>query len=297
MSNMTNIPDHFVTQFDANWSHLVQQKMSRLREFVRIDSIEGKEKVYNQLNTSAMSLITSRSGATTPTDIPTAKRYLRAQGYDTVAIFDEFDEVLLGNVVLPTSQTVESHAAAYARTLDQILINALGGTAFTGDGTVGVSLPGSQQIAVNFVESGSVANSGLTLDKLRQTKYILDSNEVDEDDQRVIVVSAKQLQNLLRSTQFTSRDWNDVQALVSGKIDTFLGFKFVRTELLPVASNIRTCFAFAKSGVVLAEAGKEVKIDIRSDLRHSLQIRTKALLGGARLEEKKVVSILCDETA
>lgn len=297
MSNMTNIPDHFVTQFDANWSHLVQQKMSRLREFVRIDSIEGKEKVYNQLNTSAMSLITSRSGATTPTDIPTAKRYLRAQGYDTVAIFDEFDEVLLGNVVLPTSQTVESHAAAYARTLDQILINALGGTAFTGDGTVGVSLPGSQQIAVNFVEAGSVANSGLTLDKLRQTKYILDFNEVDEDDQRVIVVSAKQLQNLLRSTQFTSRDWNDVQALVSGKIDTFLGFKFVRTELLPVASNIRTCFAFAKSGVVLAEAGKEVKIDIRSDLRHSLQIRTKALLGGARLEEKKVVSILCDEAA
>lgn len=294
---MTNIPDHFVTQFDANWSHLVQQKMSRLREFVRIDSIEGKEKVYNQLNTSAMSLITSRSGATTPTDIPTAKRYLRAQGYDTVAIFDEFDEVLLGNVVLPTSQTVESHAAAYARTCDQILINALGGTAFTGDGTVGVSLPGSQQVAVNFVESGSVANSGLTLDKLRQTKYILDSNEVDEDDQRVIVVSAKQLQNLLRSTQFTSRDYNDVQALVSGKIDTFLGFKFVRTELLPVASNIRTCYAYAKSGVVLAEAGKEVKIDIRSDLRHSLQIRTKALLGGARLEEKKVVSILCDETA
>lgn len=295
---MTNIPDHFVTQFDANWSHLVQQKMSRLREYVRIDSIEGKEKVYNQINTSTMSLITTRSGVTTPTDIPTAKRWLRCAGYDTVALFDEFDEMLLGNVVLPTSQTVESHAYAYARTLDQILINALGGSAFTGvDGTTPVSLPSSQQVAVNFVEAGSVANSGLTLDKLRQTKYILDSNEVDEDDQRVIVVSAKQLQNLLRSTQFTSRDYNDVQSLVSGKIDTFLGFKFVRTELLPVASNIRTCYAYAKSGVVLAEAGKEVKIDIRSDLRHSLQIRTKGLLGGTRLEEKKVVQIFCDETA
>ena len=297
MSNMSYIPDHFVTQFDANWSHLVQQKMSRLREFVRIDSIEGKEKVYNQLNTSTMSLITSRSGATTPTDIPTAKRWLRAAGYDTTAIFDEFDEVLLGNVVLPTSQTVESHAFAYARTLDQILINAIGGTAYTGDGTVGVSLPSSQLVAVNFVETGSVANSGLTLDKLRQTKYLFDTNEVDDDDMRVILVSAKQLQNLLRSTQFTSRDWNDVQALVTGKIDTYLGFKFVRTELLPIASNIRTCYAYAKSGVVLAEAGKEVKIDIRADLRHSLQIRTKALLGGTRLEEKKVVQISCDETA
>jgi hypothetical protein len=297
MSNMTNIPDHFVTQFDANWSHLVQQKMSRLREYVRIDSIEGKEKVYNQLNTSTMSLITTRSGATTPTDIPTAKRYLRVSGYDSTAIFDEFDEVLLGNVVLPTSQTVESHAAAYARTLDQILINALGGSAFTGDGTTAVSLPSSQLVAVNFVESGAQANSGLTLDKLRQTKYLFDSNEVDDDDQRIIVVSAKQLQNLLRSTQFTSRDWNEVQALVSGKIDQFLGFKFIRSELLPIASNIRTCYAYAKSGVVLAEAGKEVKIDIRADLRHSLQIRTKGLLGGTRLEEKKVVQISCDETA
>ncbi len=297
MSNMSYIPDHYVTQFDANWSHLVQQKMSRLREVVRIDSIEGKEKVYNQLSTSTMNLITSRSGATTPTDIPTAKRWLRCAGYDSVAIFDEFDETLLGNVVLPTSQTVESHAFAYARTLDQILINALGGVAYTADGTVPVSLPASQQVAVNFVETGTVANSGLTLDKLRQTKYLFDTNEVDDDDQRIIVVSAKQMQNLLRSTQFTSRDWNDVQALVSGKIDTFLGFKFIRIELLPISANIRTCYAYAKSGVVLAEAGKEVKIDIRADLRHSLQIRTKGLIGGTRLEEKKVVSILCDETA
>jgi hypothetical protein len=299
MSAIVQIPEHYTTQFDANWRHLVQQKNSRLREYVTLDSINGKEKSYNQLSEAAMQLITSRSGETRITDQATAKRWIRPKAYDTAKLFDEFDEQLLGEVVLPTSPVVQSHAAAYARTADQVIIEALGGSAYTGEtGVTPTSLPSAQKVAVNYVESGSPANSGLTIGKLRAAKYILDSSEVDEEEERIIAVSAKQLQDLLRTTEITSADYNSVKALVDGSVNTFMGFKFRKTQLLPltVSSDVRMTYVYVKSGIVLAERGLKTHMDVRTDLSHSLQIRSVASLGAARLEEKKVVEIACDES-
>jgi hypothetical protein len=296
---MTQIPEHYTTQFDANWRHLVQQKNSRLREYVTLDSISGKEKSYNQLSEAAMQLITSRSGETRISDQATAKRWIRPKAYDTAKLFDEFDEQLLGEVVLPTSPVVQSHAAAYARTADQVIIEALGGSAYTGEtGVTPTSLPSGQKVAVNYVETGNTANSGLTIGKLRAAKYILDSSEVDEEEERIIVVSAKQLQDLLRTTEITSADYNSVKALVDGSVNTFMGFKFRKTQLLPltVSSDVRMTYVYVKSGIVLAERGLKTHMDVRTDLSHSLQIRSVASLGATRLEEKKVVEIACDES-
>lgn len=299
MSALTQIPEHYTTQFDTNWKHLVQQKNSKLREYVTLDQVQGKEKSYNQLAESSMQLITSRSGETRITDQATAKRWVRPKGYDTAKLFDEFDEQLLGEVVLPTSPVVQSHAAAYARTCDSIIIDALGGTAYTGEsGTTATSLPAGQKVAVNYVESGAAANSGLTIAKLRAAKFILDSNDVDEEEERIIVVSAKQLQDLLRTTEITSADFNSVKALVDGSVNTFMGFRFRRTQLLPLvsATDVRSVYVYVKSGVVLAERGLKTHLDIRTDLSHSLQIRSVANLGATRMEEKKVVEIACDES-
>jgi len=293
---LTNIPNHYTTQFDSNWKHLVQQKNSRLKEYCTLDSIEGKEKSYNQLDATSMAQITDRSGDTRISNQTMAKRWIRPLQYDCAKLVDEFDEQLLGEVVLPTSPIIQSHAAAYARTCDKIIIDALGGTAFTGTtGTTAKDLPAGQKIAANYVESGAVANSGLTIAKLRAAKFLFDSNEVDEEEERIMVVSAKQLQDLLRTVEATSADYNTVRALVDGTLNTFMGFKFRRSQQLPLATDIRSCFAYVKSGIVLAERGLKTHMDIRTDLSHSLQIRSVASLAAVRMEEKKVVEIACDE--
>ena len=293
---LTNIPNHFTTQFDSNWKHLVQQKNSKLKEYVTLDSIEGKEKSYNQLDATSMTQITDRSRDTRITDQAMAKRWIRPLNYDCAKLVDEFDEQFLGEVVLPTSPIIQSHAAAYARTCDKIIIDALGGTAFTGTtGTTATVLPAGQKIAANYVESGAVANSGLTIAKLRAAKFLFDSNEVDEEEERIMVVSAKQLQDLLRTVEATSADYNSVRALVDGTLNTFMGFKFRRSQQLPLAVDIRSCFAYVKSGIVLAERGLKTMMDVRPDLSHSLQIRSVASLAAVRMEEKKVVEIACDE--
>jgi len=293
---LTNIPNHYTTQFDSNWKHLVQQKNSKLKEYVTLDSIEGKEKSYNQLDATSMTQITDRSRETRITDQSMAKRWIRPLNYDCAKLVDEFDEQFLGEVVLPTSPIIQSHAAAYARTCDKIIIDALGGTAYTGTtGTTATVLPAGQKIAANYVESGAVANSGLTIAKLRAAKFLFDSNEVDEEEERIMVVSAKQLQDLLRTVEATSADYNTVRALVDGTLNTFMGFKFRRSQQLPLAVDIRSCFAYVKSGIVLAERGLKTHMDIRTDLSHSLQIRSVASLAAVRMEEKKVVEIACDE--
>ena len=294
---LTFVPDHFTTQFDSNWKHLVQQKNSKLKEYVTIDSIEGKEKSYNQIDATSMTMITDRSRDTRITDQTMAKRWIRPQQYDCAKLVDEWDEQLLGEVVLPTSPIIQSHGQAYARTCDSIIIGALGGTAFTGTtGTTATVLPAGQKVAVNYVETGVAVNSGLTIGKLRAAKFLFDSNEVDEEEERIMVVSAKQLQDLLRTVEATSADYNSVRALVDGALNTFMGFKFRRSQLLAKVSTVRSCYAYVKSGVILAERGLKTHMDVRTDLSHSLQIRSVASLAAVRMEEKKVVEIACDES-
>ena len=300
MSAIAQIPQYFTTEFTSNWEHLLQQKVSKLREFVSVESVRGKEKTFNQMAAVEMTRITSRAADTTIQDVALAKRWLRPFPYEHATLFDEWDAEYLGEVSLPQSETVANHAMAYMRTCDKTIIDAALGTAYTGEtGVTPTSLPSGQQIAVDYVETGSAANSGLTIAKLRQAAYLLNEAEVDDSDPRVLVVSAKQIQDLLRTTEVTSADFNSVKALVQGDLDTFMGFKFrrVASSLLPYNSStgVRTCFAYVRSGLKLADAGRKVHVDIRADKSHALQIRTVASLGATRMEEKKVVEIAADE--
>ena len=300
MSAITQIPQYFTTEFTSNWEHLLQQKVSKLREFVSVDSVRGKEKTFNQMAAVEMTKITSRAADTTITDVALAKRWLRPYPYQHSTLFDEWDAEYLGEVSLPQSETVANHAMAYMRTCDKVIIDAALGDAYTGEtGVTPTSLPSGQKVAVDYVETGSAANSGLTIAKLRQAAYLLTEAEVDDSDPRIIVVGAKQIQDLLRTTEITSADFNTVKALVNGDIDTFMGFKFrrVSSSLLPyvAGTGVRTCFAYVRSGLKLADAGRKVHVDIRADKSHALQIRTVASLGASRMEEKKVVEIAADE--
>ena len=298
MSAITQIPEFFTTEFSSNWNFLVQQKLSKLREFVVIDRVSGKEKKYNQMASVNMTQITARAQTTNITDTAMAQRWLRPLQYEKADLLDEWDAELLGEVSLPQSELVTNHAMAFARKCDEIILAAAVGTASTGaTGTTNTVLPAGQKIAHDFVESGSAATSGLTIAKLRQAKFILDDADVDEDDPRIIAVSPRQLQDLLRTTEVTSADYNVVKALVAGQVDTFLGFRFrvVNKAFFAFANSRRNVVAYVKSGLRMTDAGRRVHVDIRPDRSHSLQIRTTASIGATRMEEKKVVEIACSE--
>lgn len=297
---LTQLPEHYQTDFSDNWEHLLQQKESRLEGKVRKATVKGKERTFSQLGKSKMRLITTRNGQTIPSDTAMAKRWVRPVGYDEVTFIDQFDHIALGELPAPESEHVTSHAMAAKRTIDEVIIAALEGTAYIGEtGTTAVDLAAANKVAVDYVQSGAAANSGLTLAKLARAKYIHDAFEVEAED-RYFIHSAKQLNDLLVNViEIKSSDYNDVKALVDGKVTRFMGYDFVMTQLLTlvVATDVRTCIAYHKNGVVLGIGmEKSVKIDIRADLNHTIQIRTVIMIGATRMEEERVVLVYCDES-
>jgi hypothetical protein len=193
-------------------------------------------------------------------------------------------------LVDPTSSYAQAAAYAMGRAMDDAIIAAATGASDTGvAGGTSVALPSAQKIA----EAGT---AGLTIAKLRQAKEIIDLADVDPSLKRYIIVSPKQITDLLGTTEVTSSDFNTVKALASGDVNTFLGFDFCVTNRLSIASSKRKCIAFVQDGVALA-VGKDstARIDERSDKGYATQVYYSAAFGATRMEEAKVVEILAHE--
>jgi hypothetical protein len=164
-------------------------------------------------------------------------------------------------------------------------------------GTTSTVLPTSSKVAKNYVESGAASDSGLTLGKLRRAKYLLDSQDVDPSIPRFIVVHPQQIQDLLQNTEVTSSDFNVIRALVAGEVGAFMGFNFITSNRLAKSGNDRTCFAYAMDGILLSMAKDvTVRIDPRPDKSYATQVYACMSLGATRMEEEKVVEILCVES-
>lgn len=283
----TQVTTAFVNQFSSNVAMLSQQMGSLLRGAVDTESVTGEKAFFDQVGEAAAVARTSRHGDTPLVETPHSRRMVSLTTYEWADLIDDADKVRM--LIDPTSSYARAAAAAIGRAMDDVIIDALGGTAKTGkEGTTSTSFPAGQKIA-----HGS---AGLTIAKLVEAKKKLDANSVDPSIKRYIVVSPEQIEDLLNSTTVTSSDFNTVKALVQGDINTFVGFEFIVSNRLSDDGTSRLCYAWAQDGCKLA-VGKDVmaRIDERSDKSYSTQVYYCATFGATRMEEDKVVEIACNE--
>ena len=292
----TQITTAFVNQYRANVEHLLQQKGSVLRPFVRVESQNAEFEFYDRIGQTSAQEVTGRHQDTPLITVPHDRRRCSLRDFDWAELIDRPDRIRL--LIDPTSPYAQNAGFALGRKMDEIIIAGAFDTVYTGKtGASTVTFPAGQQIAVNYVESGGATNSGLTIGKLRKAKEMLDAAETDPSDPRYIICTAKQIHDLLTSTEVTSADFNSVKALVQGDVNTFMGFTFVRTELVATdASSYRRVICYSKSGLLLA-MGADVNVDIgpRRDKRNSTQVYCSASFGTVRMEEEKVIEIKCAE--
>ena len=186
----------------------------------------------------------------------------------------------------PTSSYAIAAAYALGRAVDDEIITAVTGTAYTGE---------AGSTSTTFTSGNAITESstgGLTLAKLRNAKQILDSNSVDPSISRFIIVAPVAVSDLLAVTQATSSDYASVKALVNGEIDTFMGFKFVVSNRLSKTGNLRKLLVYAQDGMLLALGADIVtRIDERSDKGYATQVYCSQSVGATRMEEAKCVSI------
>ena len=253
----TQITTAFVNQFSANVQMLSQQMGSLLRNAVDIESVNGEKAFFDQVGSAAAVKRTSRHGDTPLIETPHTRRMVTMSDYEYADLIDDQDRVRL--LIDPTSTYGRAAAAAMGRAMDDEIIAAALGTSLTGkDGSTSTVLPAGQKIA-----HGS---AGLTIAKLVSAKELLDAASVDPSIPRHIIVSPKQVSDLLNNTTVTSSDFNTVKALAQGEINTFVGFNFIVSNRLTDDGTSRQVIAFASDGIKVA-MGKEpsAKIDERAD--------------------------------
>ena len=284
----TQITTAFVEQYKSNVLHLAQQKGSRLRDAVRSETVTGKAHFFERIGSTAAQKRTSRHSDTPRMDTPHSRRKVTMDDYDWADLIDNEDKVRM--LISPQSEYAMAGAWAMGRAMDDSIIAAAVGTAYGGvAGGTSVSLPSGNKVVH--------ASGGLTLAKLLSAKEIMDAADIDPDEPRYLACAAGQITDLLNVTQVTSSDYATVKALVQGDVDSFLGFKFLRTQRLGTDSDgNRQVTAWAKSGIGLAlGADIKTKISERDDKNYATQVFLSMTIGATRIEEEKIVEIACTE--
>lgn len=180
-------------------------------------------------------------------------------------------------------ELAQTIAQALGRRQDQLIIDALDG-----------ATP-----ATTTVADGA---TGLTVAKLTDAAEQLIDQGVPMDGMCHFAISARGLRGLLNDEKATSADYNTVRALVSGDIDTFMGFKFHVIETrseggLSKSGNIRDCWAWHQSAVGLA-IGMDLKTSVDWIAERTAWLSNGTMKAGTAVRDTAgIVKVQIDETA
>jgi len=303
----TQIPVAFVDQFKANILMLSQQKPARLRGVCRMEEVTGDTMFVERIGPKDAQLRGARHGATPISDADHSRRKLSMADYIVPAdIIDKPDKLKL--LMDPQSSYTQNQVFSLNRAIDDVIITALFGAAYSGH-TGGTTVNMYDAGECRLVESSGVicaagsdwtntGETGLTISKLLTCKELLDDAEIDEDRQRYFLTNPHNINQLLNTAEVKSADYNTIKALAQGSIDTFMGFKFLKSTRLPADdtdTGATKCAAFAQDAIVLAIAEEpSVSVSVRNDLCDSIQVFSTLSIGATRVEGPAVVGITLD---
>lgn len=317
MSN--SVDQAMVDQFSANVMHLSQQSESRLNQYCRQESQSAEAAFYDRIGKSTARRKAGRHSDVEYSDIPHTRRMVTTEDVYDADLVDKEDK--LRTIMNIENEYTKAIAASIARDQDEIIIDAALGNAYSGkNGTTAVALPATQRMGASD-GAGTPAFSGLNVLTLRVCRKKFKQNEaINSGEKLIFAMAAQQADDLLGSTEVGSFDYNSVKALVDGEVDTFMGFKFVETELLPfLAANITTynaatlditsgaitltaatsrrCVAFTDKRGLLCAKGHEVmgRISEIPKKHYANQVYAKLPIGATRMEEVQVVEVICYE--
>lgn len=289
-----NLPDHFVQQYSTNQQLLLQQKGSKLNGAVMTGMHYGKQaSPVDQFASVDMTVVSTRFAAMPRTDATLDRRWVFPSDYDLSQLIDSFDKLKL--IADPSSVYVSNSVMAAGRQFDKLIIGAFLGDAKTGEaGGTTTSFTAGNEIDVAV----GGANSKLNVAKIKAVKELMMSQFVDFDmEEAYIGITAADHASLLNEIQVISSDFNGgAPVLKDGRLDSFLGFRFIHSELIETdlaGTNEVTLPVWVKSGMYLGMWDNiRNSVSVRNDLQgEPWQLYTTLSAGATRLEENKVYAI------
>lgn len=249
-----DISSAYVKVFDDQVKQAYQEMGGKLRKTLHTRTgVKGTEHTFNVygLGFAKDAPVGGADAATMGSKTTTKKCVLsdkQASEYSNIFNNDKvnFDD---------EQELVKVIAGALGRTEDQTVIDAFKAES----GTSGTAM---HKIAADFESTGT--DTALTIEKIEEAVVLLDDAGIPAED-RYFVAPAKAKRSLLASAKATSSDFvGEVRPLVNGKIDEFLGFKFVwigdTTDVndgnkkygLPTSGTNRLCYAYHEQSAAAA---------------------------------------------
>jgi len=304
---MSDVVIPSVTDYKTAMELLAQQKRSRLEPYVQAETFVGETgEIMEQVGIVVPSLKTARHADTPITDTPRERRWVDPSDYIIADLLDTEDK--LRALINLESGMAMAQSAGMERIKDDVIIQGAFGTNRTGkSGATNVTFNAAQEI-----DNGAL---GLTIDQIREARFLFENADVDLDAYEgmggrygaCLVLTPKQKQQLLSTTETTNQDYGTVGALVNGTIDTFYGFKILTSTRLPGAPGYNgaltipggedwaLCYAADGLGYGIWNP-LTVEFDRRADKQNALQVMAKMTIGATRLQEPKVLKLISDNT-
>lgn len=277
----TGISTAFVTLFDAEVKQAYQAE-SMLRNAVRLRTgVEGSTYKFPKISAGAAVARGTLSSDVTALGITYAQATATMSDWVAAEYTDIFGQTKVN--FDERSELVQIVGKSIGRRSDQLVLTAL--DAASTSLTVGTDVGGT--------------GTNLNLDKLLEAKRLMDAGNVPASE-RFFVIHANNLAGLLAETKVTSSDYANVKALVQGQVDTFMGFKFMTMgDLseggLPLATGVRTNYAFHKSAIGLAESlGPKTEINYVPQ-KTSWLVNCMYSAGSVGIDGAGIVEVACTE--
>jgi len=315
MATATAISTAYKNMFREGFEQAFQQMSSRLRPYVEQETQSSEFDYYDRVGLADdMSEDTTRYGDNPVNEIPHDRRRIGLNDYEMGKPIDEKD--LLRVVSDPSNAYTTAMVASAHRKVDDLIITGLTDVVYTGKAgatsvlfasansgkiTVGaisnenghIVTAGKYQLeagteGINIAEdyTGAAASStGLTVEKMRAVRQtMLRLESVTQDTVVNAFVSSQQISDLLNQDKLINLDYSSRARLEEGKITEWGGFRFIHSERLPKAGDVRTCFFTLPRAYKLA-IGKDIQVDIwrLSGQKNIPYIYIKLAMGGSRM--------------
>jgi hypothetical protein len=118
------------------------------------------------------------------------------------------------------------------------------------------------------------------------------------DEEKFMIVNARQIKSLLNDTRISSHDYNVVKPLVQGQVSMFGGFTIIPCNRIGTDANSDDKVLYWARGGIKLGVGRDIttRISERDDKNYATQVYTAMDIGATRMEENRVGYIECDPT-
>jgi hypothetical protein len=266
--NHTQIETSYVNAFKAGFEQAFQQTESKLQPYFEQETQNEEYQYFDRIGVAeAMQDATTRFGDNPNSNIEHDRRRIGLLDYELGKYIDEKD--LKRVLTDPMNAYTQALLASGKRKIDDIIIDSFFGTSHAGKAggtsltfpvadtvedqagiTVGsksagdITTGGAYTLGAANTEGFSVGadygaqDSGLTLSKLKAARAtMLRLQSIDQDDVVNCFITHRQVMDLLGIKEVINSDYATRAALAEGKVTTFMGFRFIQCERLPLSGT------------------------------------------------------------